>query len=261
MKKFLPIDWMVGFIDGDGYFGLEKMKRKRQGKTEIFYRPILAISQNNIQILYKIKSRIGCGTVSPKGKKKDQFHYRIRSAEHMKNFFFSLIPGNRFQTNKKLQYELLKKAVFFLTTQYNPQNKNHNLFLEQIDNDLRIAKNCCFLNSYLISSDWLIGFLEAEGTFYFDMASTQPTRFLIKITQKNKPLLEKIQKTLGYGKVHKERNTIYYFGCYNRVDLQKIFRFLEKNPFYSHKNIVRIQWLKAYRQFSKQPSFQNQIKM
>lgn len=261
MKTFLPIDWIAGFIDGDGYFGLEKIKRKRRGKTETFYRPIVAISQKNIQILYKIKATIGCGTVSPKGKKKDQFHYRIRSAKQIKTFFFSLIPGNRFQTNKKLQYDLLKKTIFFLTTQYNPKNQNHNLFLEQIDKDLRIAKKCCFLNSYLISSDWLIGFFEAEGTLYFNTTSTQSSRFLIKISQQNQPLLEKIQKTLGYGKVHKERDFIYYFGCYNRGDLQKIFGFLEKNPFYSHKNIQRIQWLKAYRQFRKQVLCPNKIKM
>lgn len=234
----------MGFIDGDGFFGLEKMQRKRYGQIDVFYRPILAISQNDMQVLYKIKTYIGCGTVSKKGKNKNQYHYRIRSAKQLKTFFVPLVQHRSFQTNKQLQYKLLQKAVVFLTTDYNPKNQQHNQYLEQIDRDLRQAKTVFYNRFYSISSEWFIGFLEAEGTLFFDVNSK---RFLVKVTQKNKPLLIKIQTFLGYGKIHKERDTIYYFGCYTHVDLQKIFLFLKKYPFYSQKNISRIKWLKAYR--------------
>lgn len=48
MGKQLTNQWLIGFIDGDGYLGLERINRKRNNKIDVFYRPILAISQKNL---------------------------------------------------------------------------------------------------------------------------------------------------------------------------------------------------------------------
>ena len=250
MKKNLNIEWLLGFIDGDGYFGLEKMKNKRNGKIYIFYRPILAISQNDITVLYKIKSFVGCGSVSSKGKSKKHYHYRIRSASLLKQYFFPLIKNYTFQTNKQLQLKILKIAVTFLTTTYSPLLNKHNLFLEKLDQKLRHLKTVNYLNKHLISLNWFIGFFEAEGTLYFNMHYEKP-RFFIKVTQKNKPLLLKIQNFFKYGSIQKERESIYYFGISSQSDLNKIFVIFEQNFFYSKKNLYRIKWLKAFRIISK----------
>lgn len=263
MKKQLTPQWLIGFIDGDGYFGLQCVKTKKKNssrsQTYGFYRPILAISQKNPMVLYKIKSFIGCGSVSLKGKNKDQYHYRIRTASLFIKFFYPIVQGFKFQTNKQIQFEILMQAVWFLSTTYQSINSIHQAYVQHLDHRLRQVRltdyDCCFS----LTPQWIIGFFEAEGCFDFSFDWQSDTiksiRFLFKITQKNKCLLEKIQQWFGYGTIQQETPGIYNFQI-TRFDLieTQLVPFLEKQCFHSHKNYIRIKWLKAFRliQTSKQ---------
>ena len=273
-ENTLNADWLAGFLDGDGSFGLELVKRKRaKGSIDPFYRPILSISQKDESILYKIKTYIGCGTVRPKGKKKDQFHYRIRSADQFLTFFCPLFQKERspsFQTSKQIQYELLKEAALFLTSNYEPQNEQHQQYLHQLDLKLRQARHLNYLSQVPICWPWFIGFFEAEGTLHFDIQNSTSVRLIFKVTQKNKPLLIKIKDYFGYGNIQAERKilsevekpsvdmlknlefhedaSIYCFYITNYEHIKtKLFPLLERTQFHSKKNIVLIKWLKVCR--------------
>jgi hypothetical protein len=253
-KKFkhlnkLTVSWLIGFIDGDGYFGLECVKRKRSNKKiDIYFRPVLAISQNDITILYKIKRFIGCGTVTAKSCSANIFHYRIRSSELFIRFLFPLINQQQFQTSKQLQFDLLKKVCFFLVRKYQPSNKWHQFYLNKVDSKLKKLKRQVYINSIPLTSEWLIGFFEAEGCFYFQLNWQQKLRFEFKITQKHNILLLKIQNFFQCGYVKPEGLTIYCFSISSFDQIENILMpFLEKNKFHSKKNIQKIKWLKACR--------------
>jgi LAGLIDADG endonuclease len=245
-NKLTP-EWLIGFIEGDGYLGLERINRKRNNKIDVYYRPVLAISQKNPMVLYKIKSFIGCGSVTVKGKDKKNYHYRIRSLKQFVTFLYPILKNPFFQTNKQLQFDVLVQAITFLIEDYKPQNVNHQMYLEALDKKLRQQRFVDYCNNYPISWDWFVGFFEAEGTFYFELNMSR-VRFLLKVTQKNKPLLMKIQQYFGYGTIQKERNSVYCFqiASFSAIE-KKLFPLLEKTLFHSQKNVCRIKWLKVCR--------------
>jgi LAGLIDADG endonuclease len=259
MKKKLTTEWLIGFIDGHGYLGLERINRKRNNKIDVFYRPVLAISQKNPVVLYKIKSFIGCGSVTLKGKDKKNYHYRLRSSKQFVNFIYPLLKNHFFQTNKQLQFDILKQAIAFLIDDYKPQNVNHQSYLETLDKTLRQKRFVDYYNIYPITWDWLVGFFEAEATFYFSLNQAS-VQLLFKITQKNKPLLTKIQHYFGCGTIQKERESIYCFQISSFDQIEKsLFPLLEKTLFHSQKNLSRIKWLRVYRLILK--SKQSKIKL
>lgn len=253
-EKKLTNNWLIGFIDGDGYLGLERINRKRNNKIDVYYRPILAISQRNPIVLYKIKSFIGCGSVSLKGKDKTNYHYRIRSSALFIKYLYPIFKKNNFQTNKQLQFDILNEAINFLVNNYEPNNLDHQIYLEQLDKKIREARFLNYCNTNLITLDWFVGFFEAEGCFYFniDINNVKKNNFLFKITQKNELLLKKIQTFFGYGFIKKERDLIYCFEINSFYTIKnKLFPILEKTLFHSSKNITRIKWLKAFRLINK----------
>lgn len=255
-SKNLTVDWMMGFIDGDGYFGLECVKRKRpSGCLNLYFRPVLAISQNDIKVLYKIKKFVGCGTVSAKGKVKEHFHYRIRSAKDFLRFFCPLVENKSFQTSKQLQFLLLKKVCLFLITDYEPANQNHQLYLNEMVFELKKLKNQPYCNKETLTSDWFIGFFEAEGCFYFHLNDKNHLNLDFKVSQQNKCLLMKIQTFFGYGKIKRENQsssvvpsdfdtTLYCFFINNFSVIEThLVPYLKKQTLHSNKMITKQKWL------------------
>ena len=254
MRKKITNQWLIGFIEGDGYLGLERINRKRNNKIDVFYRPILAITQKSPIVLYKIKDFIGCGSVTLKGKDKKYYHYRIRSSNLFLKYIYSIFKENNFQTNKKLQFDILKEAIDFLVNNYEPKNLNHQIYLEKLDKQLREARFLNYINNNQLTLDWFFGFFEAEGCLYFnsDINNIKKYKFLFKVTQKNELLLKKIQRFFSYGYVKKERDLIYCFEITSFYQIKdKLFPLLEKTEFHTEKNIIRVKWLKAFRLFIK----------
>lgn len=246
MKTELTVDWLMGMIDGDGYFGLERISLKRKNHNQTFYRPILAISQKDPSVLYKIKTFVGCGSVSSKGKKKDQYHFRVRTTHLFLTYLVPLFENKRFQTVKQNQWLILKKACDLLETGFTLEQVPT---LEQMGQILRRQRyNHLYTNSEILNKDWFLGFFEAEGCFSLSIVDFQDVRFTFKVTQKNKPILLKIQRFFGYGTIQTETPGIYCFQVTGfKTIMKSLFPFLEKSHFHGQKNIRRVQWLKACR--------------
>jgi len=87
-KKSLTKSWIAGFIDGDGSFNLEKVdfSKSKNPSNTFFFRPILSISQNDPQLLHKIRDYFGCGKVTRKSEK--AWHYRCRNAKDFKTLSY-----------------------------------------------------------------------------------------------------------------------------------------------------------------------------
>ena len=234
-------EWIAGFIDGDGSFALDKVAS--------FYRPSLSISQNDPQLLYQIKDYFGCGSVTQVSKK--NWRYRCRSANDFHNFIIPKLGNSPFQTIKQFQYELIRDQALPLLLQPNSEGRLETL--QKLDNQIRLSRqDSMYVNSNLpISFDWFLGFFEAEGNFYVTVKHTTTradVRIACKITQRNKPLLQKIQNFFGFGAIQIERHEIWKYnveGIKNVINhAYPIFR---NHPLKGRKNLERVRFLSVIR--------------
>lgn len=241
--KTLNLDWIAGFIDGDGSFAIEKPDKKK-----MFYRPSLSISQNDPQLLHKIKDYFGCGSVARKDEK--SWHYRCRSAEQFEKFIIPKLGKAPFQTIKQFQYELICEQALPLLLK---EEKDASDFekLENLNQQIRKSrKNSIYVNPNLpINLNWFLGFFEAEGNFYTDIR-TNPSevRIAFKVTQNNKSLLEKIQSFFCYGNIQVERPNIWKYNVEGIKNVTtKGYEIFNNQPLKGKKNVERVRFLSIIR--------------
>ncbi|BDC33822.1 hypothetical protein EMPS_mp09 (mitochondrion) [Entomortierella parvispora] len=195
--------WLVGFTDGDGSFSV-----LRQGDK---WNLIFKISQNtyNLRALHYIKKELGVGSIHVESKR-DLAHFRIRDRKVINSVIFPIFDKYPLLTTKYFNYNIFKEAYFILENN-NLTSLERNELLEKLlltrpsssyispawENisipltDINEAKK-------VISMGWLIGFVEAEGSFY--LVSKTSTRIVhaFGITQKlDQVVLEGIRLVLG----------------------------------------------------------------
>lgn len=169
--------WLVGFTDGDGTFIID---RQENGKKWIL---VFKISQksNNGQLLYYIKSMQGVGQVTES--KDGNWSYRIRNKEYIKKIIFPIFDSFPLRTVKYFDYMQVKQAYDILTPLDTSLKikEEINIQMEEIYKHIKNGPevdykspvwkdiDCNNITSKhipIISKPWLIGFWEAEGSFY-----------------------------------------------------------------------------------------------
>ena len=161
--------WLVGVTDGDGNFSINYSN----GKWGLSYK--IAQSRYNLRLLYHIKKELGVGSVT-KDNNKGQFF--IRDRKHIENIILPIFDKYPLLTSKYFDYSRFKKALAILN--------NDSISKEQKDKDLLILKNSKKDDNYLspvwnnislplteiniihniMTKPWIVGFIEAEGSFY-----------------------------------------------------------------------------------------------
>ncbi len=161
--------WLVGVTDGDGNFSINYSN----GKWGLSYK--IAQSRYNLRLLYYIKKELGVGSVT-KDNNKGQFF--IRDRKHIENIILPIFDKYPLLTSKYFDYARFKQALAILN--------NNSISKEQKDKDLLILKNSKKNDNYLspvwnnislplteiniihniMTKPWIVGFIEAEGSFY-----------------------------------------------------------------------------------------------
>jgi len=159
----LTKSWVAGFIDGEGCFALEKVEiksTKNHPGCKSFIRPILSISQNDPQLLYKIRDYFGCGKVTQKNK--TSWHFRCRNPKDFENFIIPRLKDAPFQTIKQYQLELIRDQAMHLFG----DKSNENELLQILKKIQDSRNNFNYTNQNPIDFDWFLGFFEGEGNFF-----------------------------------------------------------------------------------------------
>lgn len=240
-------EWVVGFIDGDGFIDLERIKNR----DRFYYRPVLSITQKEAKVLYKVKRILTIGRIS---KRTDgYYHYRIRSRRLFEQYLVPLFRKHPFLSNKRLQFKLIIRSLKILNN-YTGDNLQKQRCLNRYQLWIRKARLRHIKTTQNLSQAWFAGFFDSEGCISVQKLypnSHFQWRFVIKITQsdKNYLLLVAIRDFLNIGRIYKERSKapIYYWGIHSFKDLPKFKILLKKYPLKSEKYIQWIRFLKLLR--------------
>lgn len=175
------IEWLVGVTDGDGTFSFSKQKNSFGFTFKI------GQSNYNARMLYYIKSQIGYGSITKDGP--FNLQYQIRDTQTLLNVIIPLFEKYSLHTVKQYRYQIFKEA---LSTQ--DKEKRLQLLLNIRD----IPKLNEALTTKNPTKNWIIGFIEAEGSFY--ITKKEEGRYVhgFGITQKHdKHLLVVLKKIFG----------------------------------------------------------------
>jgi hypothetical protein len=190
------IQWFVGFSDGDGCLSVYKEKKYANNWRHEY---TIGLEIADIRLLYKIKSFLGCGTVR---KYNNVAIFRIKKVHHILYILIPIFDKYPLLTEKK-RYSYLNFRKTFLYKVLNSkratiEDKNYcenllqknpeNLYRLPLDDLLINLKSEC--NGYF--DNWIVGFTEAEGSFYFikDPSNSQSNlRAEFRISQNDNLLL------------------------------------------------------------------------
>ena len=179
--------WLVGMTDGDGSFTIAR----QNDKWSLVFK--ITQSRYNLRVLYYIKRQLGVSTVT-KDKTKGQI--LIRDRKKIAKFIIPIFDKYPLLTSKQFNYEKFKKAFYIL--------EDSSLSREEKDNQLFYLKNKEVDPNYIspvwnkaslplesvndlnnvITKPWLVGFIEAEGSFYLVSKTATRTCHGFGLTQK-----------------------------------------------------------------------------
>jgi hypothetical protein len=158
--------------------------------------------------LYYIKRQLGVGSVSVDSNR-DQGSFRIRDRKQLNNIIFPIFDQYLLLTTKYFNYAKFKQAYIILEDSKLTKSERNTL----IETLLLTKPNVSFISpawnkitlpiantneaSKIISKPWLIGFVEAEGSFYLVSKDTNRIVHGFGITQKlDRVVLEGIRHIL-----------------------------------------------------------------
>jgi hypothetical protein len=182
--------WLVGIVDGDGSFTFTGTN----GKWTLEFK--VGQSSYNLRLLHYIKSMLGVGSVYvPKNGRTAR--YRLRNVEHIVLYLIPIFEKYPLLTSKYYNYDLFKRAALILydksLSAKEKDEKLQNLKkINTIPNNYisprwAILKNVVSSRadaSLVMSKPWLIGFTEAEGSFFIGKKGGNRYVHYFVITQK-----------------------------------------------------------------------------
>jgi len=212
--------WLVGFTDGDGSFSL--ITRKSSNGTtywSLFFK--IGQSNYNLRALYYIKRELGIGHVYLESKTNNA-HFEIRNTNLIVTRIIPIFDKYPLLTKKYYNYKVFKAASQILINSILSKEEKDKLLFELKNKNEEgelISPEWGKINFHINNTDdakrviskyWLIGFTEAEGSFY--LVSKSPTRIVhaFEITQKlDIIVLKGIASILGISvKSKKTYNTV-----------------------------------------------------
>lgn len=213
--------WFIGFTEGDGSFILNK-----DGYLEF------KITQSSVdaQILFYIKKQLGFGSVSLQDKKNKTHHFRIRDKKNILKII-QIFNGNILTKFKLNQFKLWVEGF----------NKKYKMDI------------LCLPCKHKLNLDnaWLSGFTDAEGCFTSSVLISKITGKTIVtvryiVSQKDEIEFSKNLADLLNGYITHVKSYNGYNTIVNHGKLNKILKYLEKNPLKTKKLISYYRWLKIY---------------
>ena len=110
IAKRLDLDWLVGFIDGEGCFhvGISKHPELKFGYQIL---PELTVVQHkrDLALLHTIRSTMDCGVV--RRNHGDRYCWRVRSLDNLVNVIVPFFEKHPLKSKKAVEFKKFAKVV------------------------------------------------------------------------------------------------------------------------------------------------------
>jgi hypothetical protein len=243
--------WLVGFTDGDGNFHIS-----HQGnKWGLSYK--LTQSRYNLRVLHYIKKELGVGSIT---KDDTKAQYFIRDRKIIESVIIPIFDKYPLLTTKYFDYVKLKKALIILNnTSLSKEDKNLKLltlknskansdYISPAWNNANIPLIDVNSINNVMSKSWLVGFIEAEGSFYLTNKDSNRIVHGFGLTQKlDKVVLDGIRLILHISNPvkFKELHNHYILDTTNSRAIENIILFF-KDTMKGVKSLEYRIWARSY---------------
>lgn len=248
--------WLVGITDGDGTFFISH----QNNKWSLVYK--IALSRYNLRALFYIKKQLGFGSVT-KDNKKGQFF--IRDRKTIEKIILPIFDKYSLLTSKQFNYLKFKQALFILNDISLTKNeKDEKLFLLKSKlipenyispawNNVNLPLQSINNIKNIITKPWLVGFIEAEGSFY--LVSKDNIRIVhgFGLTQKlDSIVLQSIKHILHIptSVKYKSKHNYYILDTTNSRAIENVIDYFS-NTMKGMKSVEYRIWARSYNKYKK----------
>lgn len=174
-------------------------------------------SNYNLRLLYYIKNILKVGSVSVTNDQSNTAEFRVRNIQHIIEFILPIFDTFPLLTSKYFHYTKFKEAILIMNNSSLSGEEKDRLITAIKDKTLPdhyISPIWSTINTKIITSSeihvimsksWIIGFTEAEGSFYLVQKGPQRLVHAFEITQKlDRIVLEGIATIIGLKVVTKK---------------------------------------------------------
>ena len=243
--------WLVGFTDGDGNFHISHTG----DKWGLSYK--LTQSRYNLRVLHYIKKQLGVGSITKDGTKGQYF---IRDRKIIETVIIPIFDKYPLLTTKYFDYVKLKKALVILNnTSLSKEDKNLKLlaiknskansdYISPAWNNAILPLTDVSSINNVMSKSWLVGFIEAEGSFYLTNKDSNRIVHGFGLTQKlDKVVLDGIGIMLHISNPvrFKELHNHYILDTTNSRAIENIILFF-KDTMKGVKSLEYRIWARSY---------------
>ena len=106
----LDVEWIVGFVDGEGcfYVGINKHSDMKAGYQVL---PEFTVVQHerDVHVLHALKHYFGCGVV--RRNHGDRMAYRVRNKEHLLKHIIPFFEKHSLKTRKRTDFAKFRRIL------------------------------------------------------------------------------------------------------------------------------------------------------
>lgn len=237
--------YLVGFIEGDGYFTVTK------NGLYVKYELGIELSIKDVKLLYKIKKLLGRGVISftKRDNGTETVLFRIRNKDHLKKYILPIFDLYPMLSNKQYDYLFFRKSLLSNII-YSKDLVEYNRIIEPSLNNVDSILNAHYFEA------WLVGFIEAEGCFnIYNTAKNKSLEFStasFEISQTNgNVIISAIRKHLSFKTaIDIDKTNSSKLKVTGIRSIENIIKFLDKAPvkLMGNKKLQFLLWIKALRQ-------------
>lgn len=231
--------YIIGLFEANGSLTCYK-----EGQEYIRIDLVIALKVADSKLIYWIKKIMQHGNVKYSyNKDKQVARYIVRSKEHLLDIWFKAFDLYPLLTKNKLHYVNWVKECL----------KNNQVLPKPIiksESHLRVYQNEDYIK------DWLIGFIEGNGSFYVINLPCGKKRFEFNLSQKGeKELLYYLGNIMGLSGFSEKKGGYYILTAVSLKDVQAVINFMFNPRRLRLKGLKKVKFLLWIRQIRRDPKY------
>lgn len=239
------VQWLVGLMDAEGNFQVFPKKRTNTASVITSYSIGIGIHIGmhirELPMILDIQARLGgIGNVYQYPDKKE-VHFALASRDDIKRFILLVLTEHALLTSHQQQrFALLNHVIQNDLRKVATREEYDALVATSFKGPVLTGLSQEFI------SNWLVGFINGEGSFYTPEGGSV---FTFAVEHTDKPVLELLRKTLGLSlKVYDRqqrgtRKLTYVVQVSNLSDINRVVKFLDSSvTMQGHKLVQYNEW-------------------